>query len=104
MNAETQSRRERAQWVARWKASGRTATEFGAEHGLTAGKLYGWAREGKGETREATFVEVRARDLATVAAPAGVVEVLLRGGRVVRVSGVVDPSVLRSVVEALESC
>lgn len=94
------------QLVAKWKASGETAHQFGARYGVTARTLYGWARNAKKAAREAAgqpaFVEVQLRDAEVTG---GMVEIVLAGGRVVRVRELVDPRVLRAVVEALEgSC
>jgi hypothetical protein len=100
MTRRERSREERARLVARWRASGETAREFGIRHGVPATTLYGWARDLKKESRAAAFVEIQVREPET---SGGVVEIVLAGGRVVRVREVVDAQVLRSVVEALES-
>jgi transposase-like protein len=100
MTQRKRTREERAQLVARWKASGNTAREFGVRHGVKSTALYGWARELKKESRSPAFVEVHVREPEVAG---GAVEVVLANGRVVRVREVVDARVLRSVVEALES-
>jgi transposase-like protein len=100
MTRRERSREERAQLVARWRASGETAREFGVRHGVRAKTLYGWAHELRKDSRTPAFVEVEVREPETAG---GAVEIVLAGGRVVRVREVVDARVLRSVVEALES-
>ena len=67
---------------------------------MTPTALYAWSRESRA-SRAPAFVEVQVREEER---SGGAVEVVLAGGRVVRVRDVVDPRVLRSVVEALESC
>ena len=87
--------------VAEWKASGETAREFGAPHGIAPEMLYRWA-EAKRKTKKQSapaFVQVQAERRGR----AGAVEVVLAGGRVVVVREAVDAELLRSVVEALES-
>lgn len=101
MNNRKRTAAERAELVARWRASGKTAREFGARHGVKSTALYAWSKVASRSAAPA-FVEVQVAAGALTEAPA--VEVLLAGGRVVRVREVVDPRVLRSVVEALESC
>jgi transposase-like protein len=100
MTQRERTQEERAQLVAKWKASGHTAKEFGVRHGVKSTALYGWAQELKKKSRSRAFVEVQVREAEV---SGGAVEVVLAGGRVVRVREVVDARVLRSVVEALES-
>jgi hypothetical protein len=48
---------EWGEWVARWKASGWTAPEFAAKHGLSSRKLYDWfyrLRKTKGAASKAS--------------------------------------------------
>jgi len=101
------ARRSRAEWVEevrRWRGSGQKASEYARERGIHAGTLAGWAskvrdsavapRASSGQ-RSSMFVPVHvARAAETVDGRAGAnrgqVEVVLRNGRSVRVSGTFD--------------
>lgn len=100
---------ERKKWAARWHASGLSGPEFAKRHGLQVESVYRWGREfpdtgragrSRGEARG--FTEVRVRE-GRMRPTAGVIEVVLANGRVVRVGGAVDARQLRAVIEALES-
>lgn len=95
--------------LARWERSGLTLAEFARREEMPAGTLAWWRYQLRREARRgsavvaapaATFTEVQ-REPA-MPAPA-VVEVVLRNGRVVRVplTGV-EPTVLRTVLRALD--
>lgn len=103
MGRRRYTEQEREQWVARWRASGKSAREFAARHGLSAVTLYGWARPAAGRVQPQGFVEVHLPPAAE-APPAmqGSIEIELAGGRVVRVREHVDLELLRAVVEVLE--
>jgi hypothetical protein len=80
-------------------ASGLSVAAFAAREGLDPQRVYFWRRR-LGRVVEATsapaFIEIRP------SAEREVVEVLLRCGRVVRVTESIDPSVLRRLVDVLE--
>ena len=101
------ARRSRAEWVEevrRWRGSGQSGAEYARERGIHAGTLAGWAskvRDSMGakpvsrDQRRSMFVPVQVAPVpAAVLAKAGVergeVEVVLRNGRRVRVSGTFD--------------
>ena len=90
--------------VARWKASGKTATEFAREHGLSESSLKWWAWKLGAKRREAktvsplTFVEMTSAIARGVAA----IEVVLETGVVVRVAADFDESALSRVLEVLD--
>jgi len=79
-------------------ASGVSTAEFASREGLDVQRLYFWRRR-LARTLRATaapgFVEVRSRSI-------GHVEIVLRGGRILRAAESIDPGVLRRLVEALE--
>lgn len=80
--------------------SGLSAQAFASRAGLELQRLQRWRRrldatEAVGEGEQPTFVEVRR-------ASAAVVEVVLGGGRVLRVAESIDPAVLRRLARALE--
>lgn len=87
--------------VAEWKASGETAREFGAPHGIGSEMLYRWAEAERKTKKEnvPAFIQVQSAGRRRV----GAVEIVLAGGRVVVVREAVDAELLLSVVEALES-
>jgi hypothetical protein len=110
------ARRRRADWVdevKRYRASGLSAAEYAASRGLHAGTLCGWvSKVGKGASaraeagREAPrFLPVRvggaAGDAAHTKRPAEV-EVTLRNGWRVRVTGELPPEGLVELLVLLE--
>jgi hypothetical protein len=79
-------------------ASGLSVNAFATQQGLDAQRLYFWKRRLETETQGVqtpTFIEVLARTEAAV-------EVVLRSGRILRISAAIDTSTLRRLVEALE--
>ena len=103
------ARRSRAEWVEevqRWRASGQSAVAYARERGIHAGTLAGWASKVRdltvaksvgGDQRGSMFVPVQVAPAPTAAAAAakarldrGEVEVVLRNGRRIRVSGTFD--------------
>jgi transposase len=97
------TRATKARWeaqVRRWRASGQTAREFALRHGLNANTLRWWAsRLGRDAAARPGFVEV------TLAAPVveGRVEIVVRDGLSIRVSGAFDETVLRRVLAIVEA-
>jgi transposase-like protein len=85
--------------LAAWEASGISMLAFAAREGVDVHRLYRWRRRLAVETITAEptpeFVELRPRGAEPV-------EVVLRSGRVLRVSEAIDPSVLIRLVAALE--
>jgi hypothetical protein len=88
-------------WIESWRTSGLNVRDFCARHGLAQPSFYAWRRElQRREAEQPAFVPVSVvgDDL-----PArGGVEVVLRGGRTVRVGPGFDVTTLRQVVAALE--
>jgi transposase-like protein len=81
------------------RASGLTLSAFAAREGLAAHRLYFWKQRleqaGKDSSSPVAFLELRP------SAPAAV-EVVLRSGRVLRVSESIAPGALRRLVDVLE--
>jgi hypothetical protein len=106
------SNRLASEWrelVAQWEASTETASSFCARHGIGRGSLYMWKSrlQREGVVRDAFVpVTVRAGSVEERATNGceGWVEVVARGGRMVRVHGAVGASVLSQVLEAVERC
>jgi hypothetical protein len=88
-------------WIESWRASGLSVRAFCARHGLAQPSFYAWRRElQRRDTEQPAFVPVcvLGEDL-----PArGGVDVVLRGGRTVRVGPGFDATTLRQVVAVLE--
>jgi len=101
------ARRSRAEWLdelRRWRASGQSAADYARERGIHAGTLAEWAskvrdsvvapRVGSGQ-RNSMFVPVHVAPVAETSAgeagaDRGQIELVLRNGRSVRVSGKFD--------------
>ena len=96
------TRATQAQWaerVRRWRASGLSAPVFARREGFHPGTLRWWAsRLGSTRRSSAKFVEV-----VVVAPTPGLVEIVVRDGVAIRVSGAFDAEVLRRAVAALEA-
>ena len=95
---------EWAKRVDAWRRSGESAATFCARHGWSPKTLAWWSSRGlpaKRAKAEVACVELAPRP---VAAPrAGVVDVVLRNGRRLRVRGSVDPETPVALVRALEA-
>jgi transposase-like protein len=109
--------------VERWRRSGESASEFGGRLGISQWALYDWAKQaGRGSGHRGSGSRRRPRPGATTAseeqgfvpvqlvqdeqvgwlAPSdGFVEILFRGGEVVRVVGEVSIERVRAVVMAV---
>jgi hypothetical protein len=101
-----ESRAVWAERVAAWRASGLSGGRFAEQHGLLQSSLYRWGKllgDGASETLtpRPRFAQVV---LKAPGPEAAVIEVVLSGGRIVRVRGAVDSASLQAVVAALESC
>lgn len=89
-------------WIQNWRYSGLSVRAFCARHGLTPANFYAWRRElQRRNAAPPAFVPVcvvpdhgSARD--------GRVEVVLRGGRAVRVGPGFDAETLRQLLAVLE--
>jgi|SRR5579871_3519188 len=94
--------RQWRRWIRDWRASGLTVRAFCARHGLTEPSFYAWRRVLlQRSTEAATFLPVQ---VVTEPVPpsASPLEVILAGGRTVRVAPGFDPATLREVVRVLE--
>jgi transposase-like protein len=110
------SKEEREELVAKWRASGKSATRFAAEHGLAHSSLYQWihprdyggSKKGKDGKRKvaaakATFAEVEVVDEVPARGP--VVTVALRCGHQVTFEGTAfDAAWLESVLKVVNAC
>jgi hypothetical protein len=104
-------RAKRAEWERRvetWRASGESASTFAERNGWNARTLTWWASQGLRARRPAptptdvvAFVEVAPE--RAPAAPRGVIDVVLRNGRRLRVRGAVDIATLTTLARALEA-
>ena len=84
-----------------WQNSGLSVAAFCARHGLAAPSFYAWRRELQArEAATPAFVPVRV--LADEPAPAGSVEVVLAGGRRLRVTPGFDAATVRQLLAVLE--
>ena len=94
--------RDWRRWIRKWQASGLTVREFCDQHGLGEHCFYAWRRElGRRDAETAPFVPVGiVPDDAPVVA--GTLEVVLPGGRTVRVAPGFDASTLRQLLAVLE--
>jgi hypothetical protein len=100
--------------LGQWRRSGLTGRDFCAENSVSEASFYAWKREiarrdqeVQARTRAATpaallpaFVPVTIESVPTTAAAP--VEVVLAGGRVLRVRGGFDAAVLRQLLALLE--
>lgn len=90
--------------VLAWQRSGESADKFATRHGYNPRTLQWWATTGKrrmhAKTPVPAFVEVTS-DLAHPASAAQV-EVVLRGGRTLRISGGIAEAMLRTLITVLE--
>ena len=86
--------------VATWQASGLSAQEFAGNQGLNASTLAWWVSKLRVEARrrKSAFIEVSVPMVRST----GRIDVVVRGGVRIEVSGAFDAEVLRRVVAALE--
>ena len=116
MNTKRRGRNSAAEWskiVASWRASGETSRIFAERHGLSAKTLLCWSsrllkesersRRAKSPAKTPGFTRVRVTS-TSVAPEGGRMEVVARGGRVIRWEGSVDADALRAALQAVESC
>jgi hypothetical protein len=105
MSKPTRDRDLEQRWRRRlndWQRSGLTGREFCRRHGLSEPSFYGWRREIARRDREIADAQCSPAFVPLHVVPAEPIEVVLRGGRVVRVGSIFDASHLQAVVAALE--
>jgi hypothetical protein len=89
-------------WIEDWRTSRLSVRTFCARHGLSQQSFYAWRRElQRRDAAPPAFVPVRVVG-ADVPAAGRSIEVVLRGGRTVRVAPGFDAATLQQVVAALE--
>jgi hypothetical protein len=89
-------------WIEDWRASGLRVQAFCARYRLAPASFYAWRRElQRRDAEPPAFVPVRVVG-AEPPARGSAVEVVLRGGRMVRVAPGFDAATLQQVVAALE--
>jgi transposase len=84
-----------------WRSSGLTVRAFCARHHITQPSFYAWRSELQQRDAATTFVPVRAvtDDQPASSTP---IEILLAGGRSVRVTPGFDPATLRQLLAVLQ--
>ena len=103
-----------AEWakrVERWKRSGLSAEEFSAREGLRAARLswWRWYLSRKEPHRDVAapskpqFVPARVVERGDTKPVSSCLEVVLANGRVVRISGAVEPKLLMEAIRVLEA-
>jgi transposase len=96
--------RKERQWrqrVHEWRDSGLSVREFCDRHRLAEPSFYAWRRALQQREDAGTFIPVRLAP-EEEPAPAGGVEVVLAGGRRLRVRPGFDPATLRQLLAVLE--
>jgi len=90
------------QWIGAWRTSGLSVRAFCERRSLSEAHFYRWRRIlQERATDRAAFVPVQLA-LADLAAPSGGVELVLTGGRTVRVAPGFDAPTLRRLLAVLE--
>lgn len=88
-------------WIHQWRNSGMSVRAFCARHDLAQPSFYAWRREIQQRDAAAAFVPVHVvRDDESV--PTSHFEVVLPGGRTLRVTPGFDPATLRQLLAVLE--
>lgn len=89
-------------WIHQWQKSGLSVRAFCALHGLEQPSFYSWRRQIKQrDAAAATFVPVQVVT-DTEPVPTRSFEVVLSGGRTLRVAPGFDPTTLRQLLAVLE--
>lgn len=110
MKRDESKREQWRGWIAEWRASGKSAAEYGRERGVTAHAVYWWRREldrklpavrAKPQTPTVTFVQMPLKAAAVQRGDA--IEVLVSSDRRVRVPERFSAQTLQAVVRALET-
>ena len=86
-----------------WRRSGLTGRDFCARHSLSEPSFYAWRREICQRDRERSAAKRSPAFVPVRVVGAEPLEVVVRGGRVVRVAAGFDAEQLRAVVAALEA-
>jgi transposase len=90
------------QWLRQWQSSGQSVRDFCDRHGLSQATFYAWRRILRQRDADATpFVAVQVV-ADTLSAPAPPLEVVLAGGRCLRITSGFDPDTLRQLLAVLE--
>jgi transposase-like protein len=84
-----------------WKNSDLTVRAFCAQHHVTQPSFYAWRRELQQRDAATTFVPVQVEP-DDQSAPATPIEVVLAGGRCVRITSGFDPATLRLLLAVLQ--
>ena len=85
------------QWLEQWQQSGLAVRAFCARHRLDEQRFYAWRRLLRQRPTPPAFVPVQ-----VLAEPAGALEIVLAGGRRLRVQTGFDPVTLRQLLAVLE--
>jgi transposase-like protein len=98
---------EAARVLAAWRASGQSLTRFAGEHGLSRARLARWRQRlpGQGATAPVFHpvrVVVDPRAEAKEASREGALELVLNGGRRIRIGPEFDAELLAEVVRVVE--
>ena len=88
-------------WIQQWQHSGLSVWAFCARHDLAEPSFYAWRRQLQQRQAPSPFLPVRVVPDEEPAA-AGSVEVVVAGGRRVRVAPGFDPATLRQLLAVLE--
>jgi transposase len=88
-------------WLRQWQQSGQSVQAFCARHDLTASSFYFWRREIQRRDAANTFLPVQVV-CDEEPPPTSILEIVLSGGRAVRVSAGFDPATLRQLLAVLE--
>lgn len=106
----TLTREDARQLLEEWAASGKALTVFGAEKGMSGSRLGWWRtkfarerREGSGGASGPSFVPVVTRAAEATPAASSHLELVLEGGRMIRVPGGFDEGALRRLIAILEA-
>jgi hypothetical protein len=92
--------RQWRQIIREWRQSGLSVRVFCARRGLAQPSFYAWRRElVQRDAEQAAFVPVH---VLGGARPAATLEVVLEGGRTLRVASGFDPATLRQLLAVLE--
>lgn len=94
------------QWRRRlkaWQRSGLSGRDFCRRYSLSEASFYGWRREIARRDRERAAARQQPAFVPVAVVAAEPLEVVVRGGRVVRVGHGFDAAHLRAVVAALEA-
>ena len=103
---------EWSELVSLWRTSGKSQREFSSERGIKPSTLAAWARRLKrgggasvsSSRRSKKFSEVHIVAPAVASGGGGLVEVTTPTGVVIRLSGGLDASALRAVLEEISRC